>query len=45
MPRTRRAGATNVATSSIDPMLLAKLQSIRRGILTLMEVGKAISIS
>jgi hypothetical protein len=45
MPRTRRAGATNTAASSVNPVLLAELQSIRRGILALIEVGKAISIS
>jgi hypothetical protein len=45
MPRTRRAGATNTTASSVDPVLLAELQSIRRGILALMEVGKAVSIS
>jgi hypothetical protein len=45
VPRIRRAGATNTAASSIDPVLLAELQSIRRGILALVEVGKAVSIS
>jgi hypothetical protein len=45
VPRTRRAGATNTAASSVDPVLLAELQSIRCGILALVEVGKAMSIS
>lgn len=40
--RKRRAGGSNTASS--DPMLLAELQSIRRGILALVEVGKAVSI-
>jgi hypothetical protein len=45
VPRTRRTGATNTATSGVNPVLLAELQSIRRGILALVEVGKAVSIS
>ena len=40
--RKRRASGSNTASS--DPMLLAKLQSIRRSILALVEVGKAMSI-
>jgi len=41
-PRKRRAGGSNTGNS--DPMVLAELQSIRRGILALVEVGKAVSI-
>ena len=41
LPRTRRAGATN--TSNGDPVVLAELQSIRRGILALVQVGKLVS--
>lgn len=40
--RKRRAGGSNTGNS--DPMVLAELQSIRRGILALVEVGKAVSI-
>jgi hypothetical protein len=43
VPRTRRAGAAN--TISGDPVLLAEVQSIRRALLALVEVGKAVSIS
>jgi hypothetical protein len=43
VPRTRRAGAAN--TISGDPVLLAEVQSIRRALLALVEVGKAMSIS
>jgi hypothetical protein len=43
VPRTRRAGATN--SISGDPVLLAEVQSIRRALLALVEVGKAVSIS
>jgi hypothetical protein len=43
VPRTRRAGATN--TISGDPVLLAEVQSIRRALLAIVEVGKAVSIS
>jgi hypothetical protein len=39
--RKRRAGGSN--TTSGDPMVIAELQSIRRGILALVEVGKAVS--
>jgi hypothetical protein len=39
--RKRRAGGSN--TASGDPMVIAELQSIRRGILALVEVGKAVS--
>jgi hypothetical protein len=39
--RKRRAGGSN--TTSGDPMVIAELQSIRRGILALVEVSKAIS--
>jgi hypothetical protein len=39
--RKRRAGGSN--TTSSDPMVIAELQSIRRGILALVEVGKAVS--
>jgi hypothetical protein len=37
----RCAGSSN--TTSSDPIVIAELQSIRRGILALVEVGKAIS--
>lgn len=40
--RKRRAGGSNNISS--DPMVIAELQSIRRGILALVEVGKAVSI-
>lgn len=40
MGRKRRAGASNPGS---DPMVLAELQSIRRGVLALVEVGKAVS--
>jgi hypothetical protein len=43
VPRTRRASATN--TISGDPVLLAEVQSIRRALLAIVEVGKAVSIS
>jgi hypothetical protein len=42
MGRRRRAGASQV--SSMDDTLLAEFQSVRRGILALVEVGKAVSI-
>jgi hypothetical protein len=41
MPRTRRAGAAN--TTSGDLVMLAEVQSIRRALLALVEVGKAMS--
>jgi hypothetical protein len=44
VPRTRRAGAANVSSGPIDPVMLAEVQSIRRGLLALVEVGKAVSI-
>lgn len=40
--RKRRARGSNTGNS--DPMVLAELQSIRRSILALVEVGKAVSI-
>lgn len=39
--RRRRAGASQAGSS--DPVVVAELQSIRRGILALVEVGKAVS--
>lgn len=41
VPRSRRAGAAN--TSSGDLVLLAEVQSIRRALLALVQVGKAVS--
>jgi hypothetical protein len=41
MPRSSAAGASNITTS--DLVLLAKVQSIRRALLALIEVGKAMS--
>jgi hypothetical protein len=42
VPRTRRARASN--TSNSDPVLLAEIQSIRRALLALVQVGKAVSV-
>jgi hypothetical protein len=41
IPRSGTVGASNITTS--DPVLLAKVQSIRRALLALIEVGKAMS--
>jgi hypothetical protein len=41
MPRSSTVGASNITTS--DPVLLAEVQSIRRTLLALVEVGKAVS--
>lgn len=39
----RKRGAAGAHTGGTDPLLLAELQSIRRGMLALVEVGKAVS--
>jgi hypothetical protein len=43
VPRSGAVGASNITAG--NPVLLAKVQSIRRALLTLIEVGKAVSIS
>jgi hypothetical protein len=42
VPRTRYARASN--TSNSDLVLLVEIQSIRRALLALVQVGKAISV-
>jgi hypothetical protein len=42
VPRTCRACASN--NSNSDLVLLAEIQSIRRALLTLVQVGKAVSV-
>lgn len=39
----RKRGAAGAHSDGTDPLLLAELQSIRRGVLALVEVGKAVS--
>jgi hypothetical protein len=41
VPRSGAAGASNITAG--DPVLLAEVQSIRRALLALVEVGKAVS--
>jgi hypothetical protein len=42
VPRTRGARASS--NTSADPVILAEIQSIRRALLALVEVGKVVSI-